>query len=303
MVRHLHRFLLIQVFTIPVIIASGQQSPVFTQYHFNQQIINPAYTGVWEKKGFFSLIRKELGGDGTVPFTQMASFYSPLKNEYVGMGFTLTNERYSTIDRYTVFADYSYGLRMSKGKFLRLGCKFGFMNYHLIGKNIAATLPDNKKLNFLPNVGIGVFFYNEDFYAGLSIPGMIKNNIPYKWKDYFLFSQSRQFFLTTGYIFPLGDMVTFKPELTYRITAGLPMQIDLLAGFFLSDKLYLGGMIRTEEAFSIISRWKLSNNLSVGYSADFSFKKFNGHHFTTHELTLGYNLSLYRRGYKNPELF
>ena len=32
--------------------SNGQQDPIYTQYSFNTQTINPAYAGTWENMGF-----------------------------------------------------------------------------------------------------------------------------------------------------------------------------------------------------------------------------------------------------------
>jgi hypothetical protein len=65
----------------------GQQDPIFTQYMFNLQTINPAYAGMWEKTGFNSLFRKQWLGIEHAPLTQALSMYTPLRKANVGVGF------------------------------------------------------------------------------------------------------------------------------------------------------------------------------------------------------------------------
>ena len=56
---HLKKYVLLLVFLIHAGVIAGQQDPIFSQYMFNTQSVNPAYAGMWEKIGFLSLVRKQ----------------------------------------------------------------------------------------------------------------------------------------------------------------------------------------------------------------------------------------------------
>src|SRR5665811_2030242 len=84
-----------------------QQDPIFTQYMFNTQMINPAYAGMWEKIGFSSLVRKQWAGIDRTPLTEVISFHTPLRNEFVGMGLNVINDHFGRENRLSIFADYS----------------------------------------------------------------------------------------------------------------------------------------------------------------------------------------------------
>ncbi len=73
----------------------AQQDPIFTQYMYNGQVINPAYAGIWEKAGFTALVREQWAGINRAPLTESISIHSPLNNESVGVGLNIINDTYA----------------------------------------------------------------------------------------------------------------------------------------------------------------------------------------------------------------
>jgi type IX secretion system PorP/SprF family membrane protein len=64
----------ILVFVIVANTSYAQQDPMFSQYMFNTQIINPAYAGTWESMGFMALARQQWVGFDGAPKTYTFSF-------------------------------------------------------------------------------------------------------------------------------------------------------------------------------------------------------------------------------------
>ncbi|MBN2774431.1 MAG: type IX secretion system membrane protein PorP/SprF, partial [Prolixibacteraceae bacterium] len=85
---------IIKGFVILLIVVSGftsnaQQDPMYTQYMFNTQTINPAYAGTWEALSFMVLGRQQWAGLDGAPQTYTFSMQAPLKNERVALGLNL----------------------------------------------------------------------------------------------------------------------------------------------------------------------------------------------------------------------
>ena len=60
--------------------SNAQQDPMYTQYMFNTQTINPAYAGTWESVGFMALGRHQWTGWNGAPETYTFLLPAPLKN-------------------------------------------------------------------------------------------------------------------------------------------------------------------------------------------------------------------------------
>ena len=305
------KYLVLMAVMAATLEVKAQQDPIFTQYMFNTQAVNPAYAGMWEKIGFISLVRKQWAGIEKSPFTQMVSFHSPVFNEYAGIGLNVINDRFAYEERLSIFADYAYELLVTPEKRLRLGMKFGFMNY----KNplrryqlypdyiFDPAFQEDIDLKFLPNFGIGVFYYDENFYVSASVPKLVKNDFVENRNNYSSLAEVRHFHLSGGYVFTLNPDLKFKPTVMARGALGAPVQIDLSANFMLNDRLWLGAMVRTGDALCLVAQWIFSNNLRIGYAMDITFTEIYRHQNGTYEFTLSYDVDFYGRSYLRSRYF
>jgi type IX secretion system PorP/SprF family membrane protein len=292
----------------------GQVEPIYTQYMFNMQPINPAYAGMWEKIGFSSLIRKQQwAGINRSPLTQIFSFHTPLNNEKVGLGLNITSDKYGLEDQLGVFGDYAYEISLTPQSRLRLGLKYGFRNY----KNPLtqyALYPDgyydpafgeDVDLKFLLNFGLGAFLYEENYYVSLSIPRLLKNNLRANLNNYNIEAQVQTVYLGAGYIFRFITMnyMVFKPTLMITANRGLPLQYDIAGNFLLREKLWLGLMFRSGNAISFVSQWILDNNLRLGFAMDLTYNEIFPYQYGTYEITLGFDMDFFGRSYIREKYF
>lgn len=314
MVKQIHRKLKTGLLLMLLSLAcQAQIEPIFTQYMFNLQNINPAYAGMWEKVGFSTLIRKQWAGIDRTPLTEVISLHSPLKNEYVGAGLNVINDHFALENRFSVFADYSYEVSLTPETRMRLGLKVGFMNY----KNPLTQYqlyPDgyydpafgeDVDLKFLPNFGVGAFLYSENYYISFSVPKLIENNFKANINNYSTQAEVRTFYLAGGYVFRITSMnnLIFKPTMMVTASLGLPLQFDLSANFMINEKIWLGAMYRSGDAVCLTSQFFLGNNFRIGFAIDATYTEIYPYQYGTYELTLGYDIDFYGRSYVRAKYF
>jgi type IX secretion system PorP/SprF family membrane protein len=288
----------------------GQQDPDYTQYMFNQQTVNPAYAGSWESIGFMALNRKQWVGFEGSPSTQTFAFQTPLQKENIGLGLTVVNDQIGFEKKFSVTADYSYRLRLNNEVYLRLGMKGGITNYshdltvyQLDSKNQPDQMFQGEiDQAFMPNIGIGAFLHSKKFYVGLSVPKLIKNEFKDN-ENYSSYAEMRHFFLTGAYVFNLSENVKFKPTFLVKATVGAPVQVDLSGNFLLKEKVWLGAMYRTSDAFGFIAQWVFDKKLRVGYAIDFSTTNLRHYHDGIHEIMVSYELSFLKTKVASPRYF
>ncbi|MBN2899028.1 MAG: type IX secretion system membrane protein PorP/SprF, partial [Clostridia bacterium] len=227
----------------------AQQEPTYTQYMFNTQTVNPAYAGSWETMGFMVLAREQWTGIENAPSTQTFTFQTLHKNEKVGLGLNIINDKFGLEKRLSVFGDYSYLLQVNDaGLKLRLGLKAGFSSYsnNLSSYDVIDNDPrfmGSSKYSFMPNFGVGAFLYENRYYVGISVPKMIQNEFKNE-ENYSTQAELRHFFLMAGYVFELSENLKFKPTLLGKVTAGAPLQMDVTTNFLIADRVWLGAMYR-----------------------------------------------------------
>ena len=288
----------------------AQQDPMYTQYIFNTQTINPAYAGTWESLGFMALARQQWAGWDGAPQTYTFSIQSPMKNEKVALGLNVISDKLGREKRFGINADYSYMVRLSEETKLRMGLKGGFTAYsnnlqeYVLYPGVNDPMfqgeIDNK---FRPNFGVGFFMYNPKYFVGFSIPKILQNDFDSNYNNYSVQAEMRHYFLEAGVVFDLGENVKFKPTVLTKATWNAPVEFDLTANFLLIDRFWIGATYRTNDAVGAIAQWIISNKLRLGYAFDYSTTKLQNFHNGTHEIMISYELRTLKELVTSPRYF
>jgi type IX secretion system PorP/SprF family membrane protein len=306
------QFLLgILLFLLATKFVSGQQDPMYTQYMFNTQTINPAYAGSWNTIGFTALTRLQWVGVEGSPSTQTFSFQMPLSDKMMGIGLNIINDKIGMEKRFSIFADYSYKINFGGQTNLRMGIKGGFSNYShnlsdyiLYPDGIADPLfMGDIEHKFLPNFGVGLFLDNPTYYAGISVPKLVNSNYERTGNNYTVKGEISSFFLIAGYVHNLSNDIKFKPTILVKATIGAPIGFDLSANFLLKEKFWLGAMCRTGDSFGFIAQWIIDKNLRLGYAIDFPTSGLRSYHTSTHEVMVSYELKVVKKQITSPRFF
>jgi len=276
MKRNLSKFLLLLVLLIA---ASGysQQDPQYTQYMYNPLVINPAYAGNRGVTSIVLLHRSQWVGLDGAPRTQNLSVHSPIGLGKVGMGFSLVNDVLGPARETYFNVDFSYTLETSaEGKF-SFGLK-GSLN--LLDVDFSRTNPFNTNDPYLisidnklsPNVGVGVFYHDSKFYAGLSAPQLLQTDhfdrSGSNGAETFVAEERIHYYGLAGYVFDLNRNVKFKPSTLVKMVAGAPLAVDVNANFLFYDKLTLGASYRWSAALSGLVGFQVNDGLLVGFAYD-----------------------------------
>jgi type IX secretion system PorP/SprF family membrane protein len=310
--RIIKKVALASLMIMGALFSKGQQDPMYTQYIFNLQTINPAYAGSWQTIGITALAREQWVGLQGHPSTQTFSFQTPLRSENVGIGFNVMLDKLGLEKRLSVNFDYSYQVFLSDITTLRFGIKGGFTNY---SNNLTAytQYPDNQsdpmyQLNienkFMPNFGFGLYLSSEKYYLSLSLPRIIEGNYQVNANNsYTTTSEARHLFFAGGMLFNLTDHIKFKPTFMTQAVAGAPFEYDLSANLLLAEKFWIGAMYRSGDAIGFIAQWILNKNLRFGYAYDFTTTDLQNFHNGIHEIMISYEFTYSKRKFVSPRYF
>ena len=284
----------------------AQQDSHFTHYMFNTLAVNPGYAGSRDALTVTGLYRNQWLGFKGAPVTKTITMHAPIFNDKVGLGLSFMSDRIGPTDNMSIFGDFAYRIPMGQSKKGRLtfGIKGG-INMMTIGLDQVGVRDEldpeffnNVANKILPNFGFGVYYYNDNFYVGASIPRLLENyydgNINGKETDQ-LARQKRHYDFIMGAMMKLGKNVKLKPSMLVKVLEAGPPELDLSALFYLAnDRFWIGPAFRTSwkstDAVSGIIGVKVVDQLSIGYSFDYNilnrtFKYNNG----SHELMLRYD--------------
>ena len=291
----------------------AQQDPMYTQYFFNTQTINPAYAGSWQSLGFMALARHQWTGWDGAPRTYTFSMQAPMKNDNVGLGLNVISDNVFKEKRFGMWADYSYKVVFNQNTNLRMGLKAGFTNYsndltayEIVDSNDPLFQGDLEN-KFIPNFGAGLYLTNPYYYVGFSVPKLLHNDIneggDSNPNNFSIEAEFRHFYLHGGLLFNLSENLKFKPTFMGKALKGVPPQFDFTTNFLIMDRVWLGAMFRTNSAFGFIGQLILDNSLRIGYAYDFSTTKMQNYHSGSHEIMISYELRSLKELVVSPRYF
>jgi len=273
-----------------------QQDPMYTQYMSNPIVVNPAYAGSRDVGSITGVFRKQWVGIEGTPTTSSLSYNSPIRKYNFGVGGSLLYDAIGPVTQTGLYLDYAYRIRFEGEGILSLGLKGGFnyfyINYQGLRKNdpdVDVDLVQNEAL-FLPNFGIGAYYYTEKLYLGLSVPKLLRNSLD-KNKNTFdhLNREEWHTFLMGGYIFEVTQNIDFKPSFITRFATGSPLSLEVNATFMLYDKIWLGAMYRFGDSFGGLIRWQVNPKIHLGYSYDLNHSELKAFNRGSHEIFIGFD--------------
>ncbi len=287
---------------------SAQQDPMYTQYMFNTLSVNPAYAGSKDAISLMGLFRTQWVGLEGAPVTQTLSFHMPLFDYNMGLGLSLLNDKIGATNQTQMFGDYSYRIYLGDNSKLQLGLKAGISFFRSTLTPLKNRVPGDPSVfdykgKILFNVGVGVFYFNDKGYLGVSMPKLLKNYVRGQ-NEIEIGEVRRHLFLIGGYVFDISEGTKFKPSFMLRMVSGAPVSVDLSAMFYFYDKLGLGLAMRREDSFSGLINYYFDRSLFLGYAYDFTRTELRNFSSGTHEIVLGYDFQLLsRRRVYSPRFF
>ncbi|MFM2376811.1 MAG: hypothetical protein RLZZ165_1908 [Bacteroidota bacterium] len=311
---------LLLIFAVSLLLApqaaTAQQDPMYSQYMFNQQVLNPAYAGSWGYLTSTMIYRKQWVGINGAPQTGSFSFHAPSKNDQHGFGLSFVNDRIGITQTNGLSAAYAFRIHLGEHARLALGLQGSLDNYRAnfgsvrTGSTIDPSsvgldpsFNGNSINSWLPNAGAGLFFHTRYFYLGGSTPKLVLHRLSGD-NSASLSAQSRHFFFTTGVVLGKEEsFLKFKPSILVKYVPGTRVQFDFNAHVLLADRIWLGASFRTEDAVVFMTQIQALQWLRLGYAFDYVTSELSTYGNASHEFMLGFDLNFKRKSMISPRYF
>ncbi|MCU0432168.1 MAG: type IX secretion system membrane protein PorP/SprF [Bacteroidia bacterium] len=290
----------------------AQYDPMFTQYMFNEMFINPAYAGSKEAIALTGLYRNQWVGIDGAPETVTLTAHAPLMNNKMGVGLSMLSEDIGVTNRQLYYASYAYRFKLGKGRF-----SFGLMaGLNSIRENLLQvqtdqandpTFSSNIPRQMVPNFGFGMYYYTSRFYAGISIPRMVDNNIlatasGINTENKIDVSRFHYYF-ATGYLFDIGNNFKLKPQVMVKAVQNAPIEFDFNVNGLIRETLWLGASYRSGSDLSALVGYQFSPQFMLSYSYDYSINQLRDFNTGSHEIVLNYLFSFRQKKIVTPRYF
>lgn len=291
--------------------SSAQQDPQYTQYMYNMNVVNPAYSGSRGTLSLGLLGRTQWASIDGAPKTFTFNAHAPLGRK-VGVGISVIADEIGPAKEQNIYADFSYTLTVSETGKLAFGLKGGvtLLDVNLLDIVLPQTNSSgddlfNENINdAFPNFGAGVYYYTGKFYAGFSVPNILKSTHLDKDNINTKAAEEVHYFLTSGYVFDLSSTLKFKPSLMLKGVTGAPLSIDVNANFLLYDRFELGASYRVDDAVSVLFNFGVTPDFRIGYAYDYTISDYsNSVTGGSHEIILLYDIDFSKKNLKSPRFF
>lgn len=280
------------VFMFAIHVSNAQQTPQYTQYIYNTMSINPAYAGSFQGIDIVGSYRDQWQGIDGAPVTQYLGIHGPLRNEKVGIGLNLVNDKLGPAKQFYADGNVSYTIQTSAMTKLAFGAKLGIRLFSVDfsqgrfqnpNDNLNSNVDNNASFTF----GAGTYLYSDNWYLGLSVPDFLPNEF-YNDDTESIKDEEVQLFLIGGYVFNLSNEVKFKPAFLAKYISTTPIVVDVSANFLIYERFTLGASYRFEDAFSGLFGIEVFDGFFAGYSYDSSVTELSNYNSGTHEIVLRY---------------
>jgi type IX secretion system PorP/SprF family membrane protein len=290
----------------------GQRDALYSQYMFNQLVINPAYSGSKDEMSLAVINRYQWTGLEGAPRTLTMSAHTPLRNEHVALGMYVYADHIGADNDLGVVGSYAYRVRLGNGK-LSLGLQAGLSQVSIDWNKVTMHEEDDvvftsrPQSSLKPDANFGLYYYTRNYYIGISSKHLFENQfgkVEHTDGTSTYSTLTRHFYFMGGMALPVSDKIVFKPSTLIKYANNAPLNMDLNASFLFNGKIWLGASYRTgNNAMVFMIELQATSNLRIGYSYDASMGALKSYNGGSHEIMLGYDLNLFKPRVLTPRYF
>jgi type IX secretion system PorP/SprF family membrane protein len=327
------QLLIVLFLAISGITAFAQQEPMFTKYMFNSLIFNPGYAGSKDHLSLGLLHRSQWWEIDGAPTTQTFTAHTPLRNERVGVGLGIVNDKIGPTKSTGANLIYAYRIPIGKSK-LSIGLQGGVESYRadwskLNLENTTDPAFQENVSKVLPNFGAGIFFYNKYFYLGGSVPHLVEYDLRNNTETEIYARQVRHYYVMTGTAIKLnGDRLIFKPSILVKNVGidkpkakleafrdiGAPTEFDVDLSLLFQETFWVGVSFRSAiekfvdetssyDSADIWFSYLLKNGFRFGAAYDYPLTKLSNVTSGAFEIFVGYEFDFKEKKIVTPRYF
>ena len=286
--------------------AWGQQDAQTSMCFFNPLQYNPGYAGSRGSFNVTGVTRAQWVGWDGAPNTQFLSFHGPILRQNIGLGGNIAYDKIGSRSALNAMANFAYHMRLNEDNLrLSLGLSGGIQQYGYDFTGLIVNDPtDANYLNSFretkANFGFGAYLYDKNFYAGLSIPRLIKRSIDNNTGNSYL---QRHIYVTGGYVASLSSTFQLKPSVLVKYTGSGPIIADLNLSAHLFNRFWIGGLYRTTDCAGVNFAYQIKEWFMAGYSFDFPLNGKFLNQWGTHEIVISFDLRGKNNAIQSPRYF
>lgn len=309
----------------------AQQKPQYTEYVFNNLLLNPAVTGIENYIDAKAGYRSQWTGLDGAPVTSYLTVSAPLGDNFIngdaaampaggaenpfsrlytqnyqasephhGIGFMVVSDKAGPIQTTNIDATYAYHLGITSRLNLAVGVAAGVNHISLNTSMITLENPldpaiangDNSQ--WKPDLSVGLWAYSSNYYVGVSAQQVLPQNLYFSTNTNNTYNQSKtvpQFFFTGGVKLFLSDDLTLMPSALVKVIRPLPVVFDINTKLAFRDVFWIGASYRKDDSVAGLVGFNISSLINISYAYDYTTSALRTVSNGTHEIVLGLMLN------------
>jgi type IX secretion system PorP/SprF family membrane protein len=291
------------------VMVSAQQDAQFSQYMFNNIYITPAAAGIDGVTRLTALHRSQwLGyessfGGGGAPTSQLLTFSTPIHKLKSGFGAYVLHDQLGPLNNLEIQTMYAYHLGIKDSK-LSIGIKVGAYSQTVDGGEYEPieqgdpVIIDGKETQIRPDIGMGVMYRSEKYYAGFGINHLTKATFDFGINEARGALENHLNFVG-GYYYDVNFDLQINPTILVK-TDFNEFSFDLGVIATLRNTMWGGLSFRQSEAANLLLGYSFlkDKSLKLGYAIDVVVKDRQAKENFSHEMMLTYELPVSSGGGK-----
>lgn len=292
-------------FVIVTLEAVAQTDGLYSQHMQLRHFYNPAAVA---DNGMMKILlaqRLQWIGIKNAPKTTLFTMGLPfdIKKTHHAVGLEFINDIYGIFANQQINVQYNYKFKFDYGT-LSIGANIGVINMICYGDSVHMVeseyhtdgdpaVPTGKQSGVGFDCGVGAYFSNANWFAGVSVMHLPGSNIALGDRYRYKISQAMAF--QGGYNFILKDKrYQLKPSLlVYTDFVSWQAYFSLLLEY--NEKFWGGVSYSVENAVSLIFGAEVINGLEIGYCYDLPASNIIRASHGSHELYISYDFNIYNK--------
>ncbi|MEX0812135.1 MAG: type IX secretion system membrane protein PorP/SprF [Chitinophagales bacterium] len=301
----------------------AQQLPIFSLYRDNSFVLNPAIAGSEDHAIGSITYREQWTQVEGNPRTMSANYRSPIPRYSMGLGGQIIYDKTGPTSFMGINISYNYQISFAKinpfrwPEFIRrsrlsFGISGAVYQYRLNASDIQMeqsndqALMNSNQSAFMPNFGVGLYYYFDEFYLGYSVPQLVPFNISFSDPmGESIMQRELHHYIVMGGSIPLVESKAhhkffIEPMVWFKYVNGAPFQIDGHLRFNYKKIFWVGAAYRSSKTMVAEIGFMIKERVQIGYAFDQAINETRIQMGNAHEILISYHLKPKKRwGRKN----
>jgi type IX secretion system PorP/SprF family membrane protein len=262
-------------------ILMAQQTPVYTQYMFNDFVINPAVAGTYNYYQIRTCHRVQWMGIPDAPLTNVISAYGPHSSKPMGFGGMIYNDITGPTSYTYLTGTFAYNLPITSDIRVSMGIAPSLIQYKFdftktTFQESDPKYPSNVDSKIAFDAAFGVYVWTGSYQIGFAAHHLIPNKLKLGEGSTVATNLTRlktNFYLTGAYKYFINKRWAVEPSVLLK-----SMAVSAFQGEFscraLYKSTYWGGLSwRTGDAIAVLGGILYQNKYFLGISYDITASK------------------------------